>query len=186
MVALKKLTDYIIVTEPLLPKETLKEVLATTEGIKWRVPNTGNNYTRTCTTFPISMAAIGKYPIPEGRLEQVKQADKTLVDATLKALHAYKEKHPRVVTRSDSGFDILRYETGQCIGDHIDDLAPRILTMSIVLNDDYTGGEFRFWKKIDKNVPAGCAIIFPPNFMFPHEVLPITSGTRYSMITWFT
>lgn len=182
------LTDYIVITEPLLSKETMGKILATSEGIKWRIPPNDGNYKRTCTTFPISMAAVGKYSIPEGRLESVKWADQTLVSATHKAVRAYKERHSRAYTVSDSGFDILRYETGQFIEDHIDDRAPRVLTMSLILNDDYTGGEFRFWKKEDVsfNVPAGCAIMFPPNFMFPHEVLPIISGTRYSMITWFS
>jgi Uncharacterized iron-regulated protein len=114
-------------------------------------------------------------------------ADRALVDATRDALKLYKQKHPRAYTRSDIGFDILRYQKGQFIADHIDDREPRVLSMSIVLNDDYEGGEFRFWKKenVTIDVQAGCAIMFPPNFMFPHEVLPITSGTRYAMITWF-
>jgi prolyl 4-hydroxylase len=62
---------------------------------------------------------------------------------------------------------------------------PRVLSMSMMLNNEYTGGEFLFWKSLSIPVPAGCAIMFPANFMFPHEVLPITSGTRYAMITWF-
>ena len=30
----------------------------------------------------------------------------------------------------------------------------------------------------------GSAIIFPSNFMFPHEVNRIEKGTRYSIVTW--
>ena len=29
------------------------------------------------------------------------------------------------------------------------------------------------------------AIMFPSNFMYPHEIMPVTQGTRYSIITWF-
>ena len=159
--------------------------MAVTDGIEWRVPESYNGIARTCTTFPLSSASIGNYPTPEGRLDRIKWADETLLNATCQALRIYQEKHPKVFTKSDSGFDILRYETGQFIGEHIDDKEPRVLSMSIALNDDYTGGEFRFWNNVTVPVSVGCAIMFPPNFMYPHEILPVISGTRYSMITWF-
>jgi hypothetical protein len=177
------LAEFIVITKPLLTKETLQKILAVTEGVEWRVPPP--DYIRTCTTFPISAAAADKYPIPAGRLELTKWADETLLAATHEALKVYKTKYPRAHTKSDSGFDILRYQKGQGIGDHVDDSVPRVLSMSMMLNDEYTGGEFLFWKSLSIPVPAGCAIMFPANFMFPHEVLPITSGTRYAMITWF-
>ena len=181
---MRDLSQFITITEPLLTKRALTSILAATEGIEWRVPE--QNYVRTCTTFPISAAVVGNYPAPPERLEQIKEADAALVTATLAGLRIYKELHP-LNTRGDTGFDILRYQPGQSIGLHVDDLAPRILTMSILLNEDFTGGEFRFWQDDTAtfSVPAGCAIIFPPTFMYPHEILPIQSGTRYSMITWF-
>jgi hypothetical protein len=27
--------------------------------------------------------------------------------------------------------------------------------------------------------------MFPSNFMYPHAIKPVLSGTRYSIITWF-
>ena len=30
----------------------------------------------------------------------------------------------------------------------------------------------------------GSAVVFPSNFMFPHEVQKVTSGNRYSIMTW--
>jgi hypothetical protein len=27
--------------------------------------------------------------------------------------------------------------------------------------------------------------MFPSNFLYPHSVLPVTEGTRYSIVTWF-
>jgi hypothetical protein len=180
-----KLIDYIIITTPLLTKEQLEEVLAVTEGVEWRNPDY-NGIERTCATFPISSAANKAYPVPEGKLEQTLKVDMMLLDVTLNALRIYKEKF-QLHTSTDSGFDILRYEVGQLISYHVDDNEPRVLSMSIALNDDYTGGEFRFFKNdnIKVKLNAGCAIMFPSNFMYPHEILPVTSGTRYSMITWF-
>jgi hypothetical protein len=176
------LTDYIITTSPLLAPEACQRILTAADGSEWRVPSYPG-FTRTCTTFPISAAVDNKYPC--ANLERVKEADQTLLSATLMALTLYRDKHPRIKIQSDVGFDILRYGTGQSIGEHVDDLAPRVLAMSIALNDDYTGGEFQFWDHKPFRLPGGCALMFPPSFMYPHQVLGVTSGTRYSMITWF-
>ena len=53
----------------------------------------------------------------------------------------------------------------------------------LFLNDDYTGGSFRVADS-SYHPKMGSAIIFPSNFMYPHEVLPIKSGTRWSVVAW--
>jgi len=51
------------------------------------------------------------------------------------------------------------------------------------LNDDYEGGEIVIsGRKFETK--AGSAIVFPSNFMFPHEVLKVTKGIRYSITCW--
>ena len=67
----------------------------------------------------------------------------------------------------------------------------RKLSMTILLNGNYQGGEFQFSKSnkgksiIDtpdfKN--AGSVIVFP-SFM-EHQVASVTKGTRYSLVAWF-
>jgi 2OG-Fe(II) oxygenase superfamily len=180
------LADFIMVTGPLLDPLTLKEILSVTDGVEWRIPVSGEGYPeRTCTTLPLSAAVGGNYPYPPNNLPMAKRADDILLDATQRALAIYKGRYP-MTTRADTGFDILKYEPGQHIASHVDDLAPRVLAMSIGLNDNYTGGEFQFWDDPPFRLQAGCALMFPPNFMYPHRVLPIKDGVRYSMITWFT
>lgn len=187
MAHLADLTEYILITDPLLTREPLDEILAIMDGVEWRVPDDSHRttYFRTCTTFPISAALTGGF-LPPDRIDRAKRVDETLLAAAHTALRLYKTRWP-VYTVADQGFDILRYETGQFIDVHVDDQTPRALSMSIALNDDYTGGEFRFWKEESSTfrVPMGSAIMFPPTFMFPHQILPVTSGTRYSMIAWF-
>ena len=34
------------------------------------------------------------------------------------------------------------------------------------------------------NLNAGDIIVFPSNFLYPHSILPITLGVRYSIIIW--
>ena len=37
-------------------------------------------------------------------------------------------------------------------------------------------------RKID--LKQGSVLIFPSNFMYPHEVESITKGSRYSFVSW--
>lgn len=57
------------------------------------------------------------------------------------------------------------------------------LTMLGALNNKYEGGELYICnQKIE--LKAGSLVIFPSNFMFPHEVKEVTSGTRFSYVSW--
>ena len=53
-----------------------------------------------------------------------------------------------------------------------------------ILNDNYEGGELIMLedKKIDTK--QGDLLIFPSNFLYPHEITPVTKGARYSYISW--
>ena len=59
----------------------------------------------------------------------------------------------------------------------------RKLSMSIILNDDFEGGDFEIHGEDIPKLPKGSIIVFP-SFM-DHRVTPVTKGTRYSLITWF-
>ena len=52
------------------------------------------------------------------------------------------------------------------------------------LNDDYEGGELIFWDDTEIKLKGGSLLIFPSNFMYPHEVKPVTIGSRYSYVSW--
>ena len=67
----------------------------------------------------------------------------------------------------------------------------RKLSMTILLNDDYEGGEFQFanysvgkFKSVSPEVNKMGSVIVFPSFM-EHRVSPVTKGTRYSLVTWF-
>ena len=67
----------------------------------------------------------------------------------------------------------------------------RKLSMTILLNGNYQGGEFQFanYNKLDCNAEtpdfknAGSVIVFPS--WIEHQVAPVTKGTRYSLVAWF-
>lgn len=61
-----------------------------------------------------------------------------------------------------------------------------IPTLSVLgcLNNDYEGGELVMWENEIINLKAGDIMIFPSNFLYPHKVMPVTKGTRYSYVSW--
>ncbi len=59
-----------------------------------------------------------------------------------------------------------------------------ILSIVGFLNDDYEGGEFLFSRKHEIPLKAGDILVFPSNFMYPHEVKEVTKGERYSFVAW--
>lgn len=87
---------------------------------------------------------------------------------------------------------ILRYPEGGFYTWHTDHAGIQIpRTMSIVtfLNNDYEGGELSFRNpdgsgeyKIEPAV--GRVVAFPSNFMFPHTVVPVKKGIRYTVVAW--
>ena len=52
------------------------------------------------------------------------------------------------------------------------------------LNDDYEGGELIFWDDTEIELKGGSLLIFPSNFLYPHEVKPVKKGSRYSYVSW--
>ena len=89
----------------------------------------------------------------------------------------------------DTGYEHLLYigsEKGE-YKEHTDHFrqAPRVISCSILLNDNYEGGDFCFFNKeliIKKEKRS--AIVFPSNFCFPHSISPVTKGERYAIVTW--
>lgn len=86
-----------------------------------------------------------------------------------------------------------RYEAGTQMRRHCDHIHtlfsgnPRgipILSILGALNDDYEGGELLFWDGERIELKAGSVMVFPSNFMYPHEVREVTRGTRYSFVSW--
>ena len=49
--------------------------------------------------------------------------------------------------------------------------------MSINLNDDYEGGSIAFFNKVQIRAGAGSVILFPANFMYPHQIMDVTENT---------
>ena len=89
----------------------------------------------------------------------------------------------------------VKYLPGSFMGPHSDcsisykdeTLEPKVInsigntvSMSIILNDTFTGGEmnFKLWD-INVSPKAGSALLYPSNYIGAHEVSEVTSGVRW-------
>ena len=82
--------------------------------------------------------------------------------------------------------NFIKYEKNQHFMEHHDHGYSYNCVVSMVAypNDDYEGGELYF-RLLDLKIKprAGDLYIFPSNFMYPHQAMPVTSGTKYSIVT---
>ena len=105
----------------------------------------------------------------------------------------YKKQHGNFHYSKISQLDILKYDSNNYKAGYTfhvdvgDKCAERHISISICLNNDFDGGEFVFdlpGEKYQVGQNIGDALIFPSNFLFPHQVNQITRGTRYALIGW--
>ena len=77
---------------------------------------------------------------------------------------------------------IIKYNVGQSIHPHTDWDHFAHASITLNLNEDYEGGDFSFFnRKYQVKLKKGDAIVFPADYFWVHEILPITKGSRYSV-----
>jgi predicted 2-oxoglutarate/Fe(II)-dependent dioxygenase YbiX len=184
---MKNLKDYIIVVPDAVPSELCDAVLNEFDNcdgwIAAAIKNGENFNVRNCQQIGVSFSGI-----IEKNKETRQKIDQELFICAAKAIEEYRKKFLFCTIEQDSGYELLKYEIGNFYTTHTDSFKdhPRAVSCSFALNDDYEGGEFAFFDRAEVyKLKKGSCIMFPSNFMYPHEIMPVTSGTRYSIITWF-
>ena len=79
------------------------------------------------------------------------------------------------------------YSEGDRFDKHIDiqeSYSNRLYNVGVQLNDNYEGGEFRIWNEKDEEITvpkvSGMAVAY--DIRFWHEIAPIKSGIRWSIV----
>lgn len=84
-------------------------------------------------------------------------------------------------------YSVLKYDEGTEYKIHYDG-APtsgRHVSAICYLNNNYSGGELEFVNfKVKIKPEPGMLIMFPSNFAYSHIAHPITSGSKYAVVTW--
>ena len=185
----KSLKDFIKVFDNVLDSSICQIILNEYENCtEWKDTLTGSGHdpnSRNCSVIPISFQdIINKNP------EIRQQIDQSLFECVSDCIQKYTEETIKgdLEIKEDSGYELLRYFEGQFYVEHTDSFkeSPRAITFILSINDDYEGGEISFFnRELTYKLKQGSCIMFPSNFMYPHEIMPVTSGTRYSIITWY-
>lgn len=119
--------------------------------------------------------------------EVINEIDSLIFNGITNQIQQYSEIFKTGVLE-DEGYSLLKYENGthykmhhDCGGTHRD----RVVSIVVYLNDDYVGGELTFplFNKTYKP-NAGDIVIFPSNYTFAHIAQPVTSGTKYAIVSW--
>ena len=183
-----KLEDYIYIVKNALSLNLCDEVLEEFKNSnEWQdtVLRSGKveKNIRNCETISISFADV----IQKNK-EIRHQLDNAIFNGASKCIQEYNTKFPHCKIEEDSGYELLKYPEGCFYIQHTDSFKarPRAVSCSFILNDDFEGGEFAFFdRELKYKLGKGDALLFPSNFMYPHEIMPVTNGIRYSIITWF-
>lgn len=186
--AKKSLEDYIFTMDNIVPEELCDRIINEYSECSFWTPTsigTGDvdNNIRNCNVINISQDIV-----LQNNLEIRKKIDEDFYICASKAINEYRKLFPEVASEIDTGYELLRYEKGQFYIQHTDSFKnqQRSVSCSFLLNDDFEGGEFAFFdREIVISGSKGSIIMFPSNFMYPHEIMPVISGTRYSIITWY-
>lgn len=182
-----KLEDYIYIVKNALSlnlcDEILDEFKSSDEWQDTYVARGLDKNIRNCQTIGISFSSV-----IQNNSDVRHRLDNAVFDGASKCIQEYNNKFSHCRIEEDSGYELLRYTEGCFYTEHTDSFKerPRAVSCSFILNDEFEGGEFAFFnKELIYKLEKGDALMFPSNFMYPHEIMPVTKGTRYSIITWF-
>lgn len=189
----QKIEDYILV-QNLLPESFCDEVVAQLQSCQWERAswyNYAENVQHSKREQEPEMLRASR-PQQEKINPYVIQALEKYQNACgWSGLDADAKSTQRWITRV-SLIRFNRYPVGTRMRQHYDHIQSifdgsnkGIPIVSVVgnLNDDYEGSKF-YCRDAEISLRKGDLLIFPSNFMFPHEVTPTTNGVRYSFVTW--
>ena len=181
--------DYIYV-ENHIPKELCKELIDECNTKEWGL-HTWNNYGAGTNSSEKEKELLV--------MNATQEQQNKITPHLIKALNAYQVKHtcpgektqgPWLTKFSPVRFN--KYPVGTMMREHYDHIhsifdgqMKGVPIVSIVanLNEDYEGCEF-YCRGEKIELKTGDILLFPSNFMYPHEVRETIKGTRYSFVSW--
>mgnify|MGYP003117661187 CR=1 FL=1 len=186
-----KISSAILKIDKALDKkicENLSEFIEISPSVKATILKDNTNYedtkSRNVDTVPLNF-----------NKEQDVLYRKIIFETCCKAIEKYSKMFTSLYQELKfESVNFLKYKKGNFYKRHIDSYYQenRQLSFIINLNEDYKGGEVIFYSPHNQlpyskiQLKTGDLLVFPSNFMYPHSVEPILSGTRYSVVCWFS
>lgn len=159
------------------------------EENKWKTAKTGyaqvDKSYRDCADFKIKKLTWND----DGKSQSTLELEKIWEDsynAQLAPVEDYSRMFGLAPLTYWESFNFIKYGPDQHFQVHSDHGYSYICVLSSVgyINDDYEGGELFFDKFNLKIKPkAGDLYLFPSSYIYSHAAMPVTSGTKYSIVT---
>lgn len=183
-----KLQDYILTVPNVLTDSLCKKIVKELKSSIWKTQSFYSNRERTYEPNSSRDSEETSDQIPSYQY---------IKDGIWKTIHKYiVEEFNFPWFPGWEGFSLPyfnRYHKNQLMKEHCDHIHSvfdgkrrGIPTLSIIgsLNNNYEGGELIMFQDKEYKIKAGEILIFPSNFLYPHKVLPVTKGTRYTYVCW--
>jgi predicted 2-oxoglutarate/Fe(II)-dependent dioxygenase YbiX len=170
------------------PEETIKaveeECLRKESGLRWlRAETIGrgvNQNIRTNYNLGITQTAeFESNPVSQNVHNQMYML---LLASTI----PYAKKHD-IDSMYHENYNMLKYSGGQEYKAHADGTTAtgRAISAIVYLNNEFEGGEVEFVNFGVKIKPEpGMLLLFPSTYPYTHIAHPVTSGTKYALVTW--
>lgn len=183
----ENLKDYIVIIDNILSEDLCNLIIEEYQSDDWLLALVGQGVVNK-NVRNVKTVRLDDLNILHKNLSVRNQIITQLNGAMFFAINKYKRSYaPGLTATRNSGFELLQYSEECFYKEHVDSFSNlhRHIAVSFHLNDDYEGGEFGFYNGRHKvKAKKGSVVIFPSNFMYPHEIFPVTKGKRYSIITW--
>ena len=188
---MEKVTDYVFV-QNLIPNSLCKQLImeSAKPDFKW-TQHSWYSYGRD----DYNTEKTKELEIVSSNQDQFQRLGKYLGQAlqTYQAKYrTQREKTGRSFIKHVSQVRFNRYPVGTKMREHYDHIQSLfdgklkgipILSIVGLLNDNYEGGQFII-RGNEVKLTRGDILLFPSNFMYPHEVKDVTKGVRYSFVSW--
>lgn len=179
------LHDYVVIIKDFLDVKTCKTILKKTKNLDWHIHSYSSGH--------------GDHHSYDNDLSILNTDIPEVQELNTKLWHALKTYHDIYKfewMNSWDGYSYVRlnkYDVNTEMRLHCDHIKTLFdgtrkgnptLTMLGSLNDNYSGGELVMFDSEIIELKAGSIMIFPSTFLYPHQVLPVTKGVRYSYVSW--
>lgn len=185
----KNLHDYVKVYKDFMPVELCQKILPQLENAEWTEHTFYNASTDELISHENELAI--SHDNVDGKQELMQRIWEVLHQYVMVDMESMHDWFDSWNGFSDVRFN--RYDPSTKMKLHCDHIHSMfdgqrkgvpVLTVLGALNDGYTGGEFIMFGDEVIEMPARSVIVFPSNFLYPHEVRPVKSGIRYSFVSW--